>query len=120
MVNNDNHLYIIDPLIRSRDLKRLIKRIKPIESNKYSVYLVRENTVLYKVLVLGKPNVKYYSRRKYDVLSGLTYRIREALIKHLGRDFIEVHWDGSYYRVKIKYSPLTIRIVVNDYKYKKV
>lgn len=110
-MNNIEHHSVIDISIHSRDFKKLIEKIKPLKINKHTIYLIKEKHKIYKLVTLGPPSIKYYYRKKHDILSGLKHRIREASINHYNRRIIEIYWEGSYYRIKLNLSPLTIRII---------
>jgi len=71
------------------------------------------NSYVYEILTLGKPQIENRVQRHHDVLSGLRYGFREVVIKHCNRVLFEVVWDRSYYKLKIFYSPITIRILVD-------
>jgi hypothetical protein len=105
---------IINIYMRSRNIKNIINRVKPVEiKDNYTKYLVRENTI-YMVIAYGKPIYKTITIRKRDVLSGLTLRIREKLVIHGNKPLIHIYWDGSYYRVKILETPYAIKIVMDN------
>lgn len=97
--------------MKSRNIKNVLKRINPLVKNKVSLYILSENSHPYIVLAYGKPIFKYNRRKIIDHLSGLTYSIREASILHGNNVFMQVYWDGSYFRIKTMNSPLTIKIV---------
>ncbi len=109
--DNEPHLDYIDVNIRSRDIYSILKKIKPYIGRYYSLYTFMDTNKLFQVLVLGKPRTRYVYRKKKDLLSGLTYNIKEACIQHYGRTFIHINWNGSQYRLKIIYSPITIKII---------
>ncbi len=100
--------------MRSRNIKNIINKIKPVEiMDNYAKYLIRENTI-YAIIAYGKPIYKTIITKKRDLLSGLTLRIMEKLVIHGNKPLIHVYWDGSYYRVKILETPYAIKIVVDN------
>jgi len=109
----DIHHKPVDTKIESRDIKRLLKAIEPEVHSNYSVYYFVVDTLLYTIVALGKPEVEYSYRVHYDTLSNLKYKLMEAVIKHCGREFVKIEWSGSRYKLKISYSPFTIRVVID-------
>jgi len=90
-----------------------LKVIEPEVHGNHSIYYFVINTLLYAIVAIGKPRVEYSYRIHYDVLSNLKYKLMEAVIKHCGREFVKIEWSGSRYKLKISYSPVTIRVVID-------
>ncbi len=96
-----------------RDLKSLVKKIPIYRNRHYTIYFFRENNRKYQVIVLGKPSIEYRFKRRYDMLSGLKQLLKEALIKHYNKIFIEITWNKTTYRIQVKESPLSIKILID-------
>ncbi|OYT41086.1 MAG: hypothetical protein B6U89_00190 [Desulfurococcales archaeon ex4484_58] len=108
------HLYFIDVNIRNRDLKIIIKKLRPYRKRQFTLYFLRNKTTNYVLVILGQIKIEYRERRIKDYLSGLTYPIREAIIKNYRREFIYIYWNKTHYRIKIMENPLMIKIVCSD------
>ncbi|ADI32579.1 hypothetical protein [Staphylothermus hellenicus] len=112
-MNKHPALNIISTDMKSRNIKNVLKRIKPLTKNKISLYIIFENNAKYIVLAYDKPVTKYYKRKTIDYLSGLTVNLKEASILHGNKVFIRIYWDGTYFRIKTIDSPLIIKIVAD-------
>ena len=103
----------VDINIKTRNLKKLLKKIKPwTEENKF-IYKLKEKNNLVKLIVIGKQRIIESYKVKKDKLSDLTYKQKELIVEHASRKVLHIYWDGEYYRLKLLPNPLTIKIVVD-------
>jgi len=114
-MNNTPRVSIIDLTRKSRNLKVLIKDIKPILSaGSYTLYAIKEKHNVYILAVLGTPEIKTRMKYHRDVLSGLKYSIREAMVYHLDKPLIYVYWDESFYKIKLVDNPFSLKIKLDN------
>ncbi|RLG81621.1 MAG: hypothetical protein DRO13_00735 [Thermoprotei archaeon] len=111
----DRKPLFLDLSIKSRNLKAIAKRLELSRFNerKFPIYYFKEGELLYKVITIKPPTTEYVEEIRFDELSGLTYKIREAVLKIARQDFLRIYWSRSWYRVKVNYSPFTIRILID-------
>ncbi|MCD6301525.1 MAG: hypothetical protein J7L82_05585 [Staphylothermus sp.] len=103
----------VDINVKTRNLKNLLKKIKPlVEGNKF-IYRLKENNLLLELIVVGGQRIIQLYRVKKDRLSDLIYRQKELIFEHANRKILHIYWDGEYYRLKLFTNPLTIKIVVD-------
>jgi len=95
----------VDINIKTRNLKNLLKKIKPwTEENKF-IYKLKERSNLVKLIVIGKQKIIELYKVKKDKLSDLTYKQKELIVEHANRKVLHIYWDGEYYRLNYSQTP---------------
>ncbi len=106
----------IDISRKSRNLKALIKQVRPlvVNNNKY-IYAVRDKGKIYYIVSICKPMLRFKVNRRYDKLSGVIVTIREADITVCGEELFYIFWTGEYYMVRVnEFNNYIVKLVCSD------
>jgi len=97
----------------SRNIKSLIKRIKPVVDNGYSIYYFIDDNSKYVVIAYGAPEIERRLVYRYDKLSGLKHKLMEASFIHSGVNVVEIKWHSTYYKVILHNTVFNIIVVID-------